>query len=29
LFMAGMSCYDEHIRHTRGIPVRESESVNV
>jgi hypothetical protein len=27
--MAGMSCYDEHIRHTRGIPVRESESVNV
>jgi hypothetical protein len=27
--MAGMSGYDEHIRHTRGIPVRESESVNV
>jgi hypothetical protein len=27
--MAGMSCYNEHIRHTRGIPVRESESVNV
>jgi hypothetical protein len=24
-----MSGYDEHIRHTRGIPVRESESVNV